>query len=374
MGEANFLINHCPSCGGGIEFPAHGVGQQIGCPHCHVQMTLQKPVTDKADSREEIVGLANSAQFPLEEKGLLALSWFSFPVEPSVLARAHFGCVSDEMEAEAIVGQFIVSGLLQDASSDLVALLQGESSTTLKSLAKERKLPHSGTKDTLAKKLVNADPEGMRARFVGKRFFVCSEKGRAIVTEWRDLERGKKVSAERECICALKEKRFKDACMAVSTYEATRLIPRGLGIDWKHYDAQCDLQILQTIFAARLPRQAEFGSHTMEVMRVAAAMIHLWGTNNPSAWIRDGIDEEGCEFDVEARMLLFHAMHQRRLADLKSVGITRVKILGSGWSEDCEVCRSDWDKLYPIDQCPSLPHEECTCEENGCRCVAVATE
>jgi|ERR1039457_727623 hypothetical protein len=36
--NSKFYKMSCPSCGGGIEFPAHGIGELIDCPHC------QKPV------------------------------------------------------------------------------------------------------------------------------------------------------------------------------------------------------------------------------------------------------------------------------------------------------------------------------------------
>lgn len=33
----------CASCGGKIEFPAHGLGQQVNCPHCSVPVILRLP-------------------------------------------------------------------------------------------------------------------------------------------------------------------------------------------------------------------------------------------------------------------------------------------------------------------------------------------
>jgi len=40
---AGFLKVSCPYCGGHIEFPAHGLGQTVACPHCTAMITLQKP-------------------------------------------------------------------------------------------------------------------------------------------------------------------------------------------------------------------------------------------------------------------------------------------------------------------------------------------
>lgn len=33
----------CPNCGGHIEFPVHGIGLGIACPHCAAAITLQGP-------------------------------------------------------------------------------------------------------------------------------------------------------------------------------------------------------------------------------------------------------------------------------------------------------------------------------------------
>ncbi|MCS7337386.1 MAG: type II secretion system GspH family protein [Verrucomicrobiae bacterium] len=38
-----FYKMRCPDCGGKIEFPAHGVGQQVSCPHCAAVITLTAP-------------------------------------------------------------------------------------------------------------------------------------------------------------------------------------------------------------------------------------------------------------------------------------------------------------------------------------------
>lgn len=38
-----FLTIHCVFCSGGIEFPEHGLGTQIPCPHCQKTITLLRP-------------------------------------------------------------------------------------------------------------------------------------------------------------------------------------------------------------------------------------------------------------------------------------------------------------------------------------------
>ncbi|GDY23457.1 hypothetical protein LBMAG56_48040 [Verrucomicrobiota bacterium] len=43
MSEPRFLKCSCAYCGGHIEFPAHGVGMEINCPHCGQSTLLAAP-------------------------------------------------------------------------------------------------------------------------------------------------------------------------------------------------------------------------------------------------------------------------------------------------------------------------------------------
>jgi ribosomal protein S27E len=38
-----YLSISCPACGGGVEFPAHGIGTVIPCPHCGRRFALFSP-------------------------------------------------------------------------------------------------------------------------------------------------------------------------------------------------------------------------------------------------------------------------------------------------------------------------------------------
>src|SRR5579862_9625170 len=37
----DYLVCSCKHCGNHIEFPAHGAGQKISCPHCRGETILQ---------------------------------------------------------------------------------------------------------------------------------------------------------------------------------------------------------------------------------------------------------------------------------------------------------------------------------------------
>jgi predicted RNA-binding Zn-ribbon protein involved in translation (DUF1610 family) len=54
MSESIYFENHCESCGGGIEFSANGVGEQIQCPHCGQLMMLQFPAVSESNPTEQL--------------------------------------------------------------------------------------------------------------------------------------------------------------------------------------------------------------------------------------------------------------------------------------------------------------------------------
>jgi hypothetical protein len=365
-----YFKNHCSSCNGGIEFPAYLVGEQISCPHCQQELTLLFP-SDKSNEATKLVeNYLQSSPFPTHPAELSLLKQFAyFPADIISLRGLDIWRTALGAEPTDVICRFSEVGFLQDGCNDLVALLQTKSANDLKALAESRGLGKSGTKETLAKRLFKGDPEGMRTLFLGKSFFVCTPKGRLIVEKYLESEAEIKKQCEHEVITALEDHRWKDACLRVASFEASRVFPRGVGMDWKNYNSNYDLSVLKQISECRLQRHVFFDENVVSKLRVSAAEMHLWGTNKPSAL---GLN---IDFDwaVESRMILFSALGAIRLQEMRAAGINRVKILGCGSPDVCSVCKSANDKVYRIDNAPTLPHENCTCE-NGCCCLLTANE
>ena len=66
-------------------------------------------------------------------------------------------------------------------------------------------------------------------------------------------------------------------------------------------------------------------------------------------------------------------LYPSRLDDMKSAGITKVEILGSGSGDECPACKSLLGRKYPIAEVPDLPPEACACIP-WCRCIEVAKQ
>lgn len=110
----------------------------------------------------------------------------------------------------------------------------------------------------------------------------------------------------------------------------------------------------------------------LEYLRVAAGMMHLWGTNQAKDWLPEEF-ETGLimDNDATARMLLFHASHQRSIAQYRAAGVKTVEVLAT--DNSCKACKKLAGRKYKLNEVPELPHEKCT-SEMGCRCTTVVAD
>jgi len=362
--------NRCDSCKGAIVFPASSVGEQISCPHCDRLITLIFPSEQEGGASKLVDLYLQSSAFPSKRPELFLLSQFAhFPLELDHLRGVDNWRAALGVEPSTVVGRFIQQAMLRNGSDDVVALLQTKSVSELKALAASRGLRKSDTKEVLAKRLFEHDPEGMRQTFRKKAYLICTEKGRLIADKYLESEDEIKAQCEQSTLSALMEGRLKDACLLVASFEASHVFPRGIGIDWHKYDSNYDLAVLQFIFTMQPPRHASFDPDAIPRVRIGASMMHLWGVNKVPGCALNG----GGDLTVPSRMLLFAALGSVHLQEMKRVGIKRVKVLASGQPEICSVCRSANGETYPIASAPRLPHDECTCEA-GCACLIVADQ
>jgi len=357
MTQSEYFKNHCSACGGGVEFPPNGVGDEISCPHCHGLMLLDFPKNEGIDPTRQIDAFLGTGYFPKTRAQLSFLKMFIFPLQISDIRGQEVWQQALTELPETIAGRFIASGLLKEGNSDVVILLQSKSRVELKSMAKIRGLGQSGTTEDFAKRLFKADPNGMSAFFRGKDFLTCTAKGRLIVTRFEESENHLKATAEASSFTALKTGHYKEAFEIVAAYEATKVFQRGIG------EAHL-LDILSGIGTLQLGRHRSIPESLLPYLRACAGMMCLWGENSPRRWIT----EQEQEFANEPALILFAAYAIIRLRGMKQAGITKVNIIGSGLDNLCPVCSDAEGKTYHIESAPGLPHEGCTCD-SGCHCI-----
>jgi hypothetical protein len=262
--------------------------------------------------------------------------------------------------------RFIDEGMLIYA--DLTTLVSKQyRATELKDFLRQRGIDISGTKDKLVQRLIQADKEGITKLVAGTEILTCTQAGREIAERYITSEKEKRIKVEQQVKEYLADHNFKEASLTVSRYEAEQVFSRGTGIDWKHHGPNLDILMLNNIFNKKPPKIIErLSNDKLEVVKIATAMMELWGDNKAKKWLPDNF-ETGLPFDGDAivRMIEFQAVHKSTLERYRNEGIKRVEIYPSG--DSCEACKLLAGKRYKIKDALELPYEHCT-HKMGCRC------
>jgi len=270
------------------------------------------------------------------------------------------------------IKRFVDEGMLM-TTTDLNDLLSYKYKVTeLKDMLKQRSLPVSGRKDELIQRLVQADTNGMRKAIAELTILKCTQRGHEIAEQYLVAEKEKRAKVECQVMEYLTKRKFREASLAVAAYETEQVFPLGLatGIDlkesWKHHNPNHDIEKLNTIFESKPPRIiVRLGNEKLEALRIAAAMMALWGENKAKQWLPPDF-EAGLPFDNDTvvRMINFQAVHRATLERYRSEGLEYVEVFPA--PDSCEACR----KLagsYKLNDAPELPNEYCT-GKMGCRC------
>lgn len=302
---------------------------------------------------------------------LLLLSKFRHGDAPKHYERAeHWESALKEKPQKAIQ-RFLKEEMLEPAG--LTELLDFKFKVfDLKNMLKERQLKVSGRKSELIKRLIDSDEEGMIEATKNLEILKCSAEGEKLADYYLNEEKEKREKTEKEVLSLLKNREFSKAVRIIAKYESSQVFPRGLGIDWSNYSGESDVEALNVIFKKVPGILNGIDDGRLESIRLAAAMMQLWGTNRASPWLPNDL-ETGIHLDRDAaaRMLIFHASHLMNMKLYKESGVKNVEILGVDDANTCPACRKISGKKYNIDKVPELPNPHCT-SEIGCRCTTVA--
>ena len=148
----------------------------------------------------------------------------------------------------------------------------------------------------------------------------------------------------------------------MAAYEVDCLFQRGIGIDWASATGERETQLLTILFNERLERHSDLPEDTIRHLKIAAAMMSLWGTNDPGEWISDDLFRES-DLDLagEARLMHACAHYQVRILEFRDARIKKVEISGAG-IESCKVCQKHEGRKYRLDKVPRVPFQGCICD------------
>jgi hypothetical protein len=183
-----------------------------------------------------------------------------------------------------------------------------------------------------------------------------------------------RVQIKQQVLSMLLQRKFKEACTLVASFEAKQPIPRGLNIDWNSYDPTRDVEMLTLIFGRGPKILSHVGKQQLTQLCIAAGMMHLWGTNQAEEWLpldlKTGLVMDD---DSAARMLIYHAAHQLDIVQYREVGVTTVEIRTSDDAHVCPACQKLAGRKYKLRRVPELPFEKCT-SPMGCRCMTAMVD
>lgn len=302
---------------------------------------------------------------------LLLLSKFRHSDSPDHYERAEYWESVLKESPQKAIQRFVKARMLEPA--ELLELVGFKFKVAeLKNMLKERQLQVSGRKAALIGRLIENDREGMIGATKGLKVLKCSEEGEKLADHYLNQEKEKRENAEKEVLNLLGKRLFSRAAEVVADFEASQVFPRGLGIDWSSYGGESDVEDLNAIFGRTPGILKGIDEDRLERLRLAAAIMHLWGTNRASPWLPDDF-KTGIHLqrDTAARMLVFHASHLRNMKQYKEVGAKTVEVLGVDDANTCPACKKITGKKYRINKVPEFPNPDCTCEI-GCRCTTVA--
>jgi hypothetical protein len=266
--------------------------------------------------------------------------------------------------------RFLSEGWLIPASSSS-RLDRAFNGTEIRNMLREHGLRVSGRKREGIERLIAADPEGMAAKVAHLDYVECSPSARETAERFLAEEKTEREGADASCLEQLRLGDLSGASTTVAQFEAKQVFPRGLGVDWTNPDMVGNIGLLDGIFEARPKILAGLEESDWAPLRVAAAMMHLWGTNRASQWLpANFVGIPKFDHDTAARMILFFAQHRANAASWRKAGlrIKKVEILGT--ADSCPACAKLAGKRFTIDNIPELPYEKCS-NEIGCRCEAL---
>ncbi len=272
------------------------------------------------------------------------------------------------------IDRFVEEGLL--VKGDLAAHLDYKYRVLeLKAALKASKLKVSGRKAELVARLAEGDPVAAQQLVADVTVLVCSETGQSLAESYLAQQKREREEAGQKSLELMRAGQFREAAYVVANFEARQVFSRGLGIDWEEHDLTRDVAILAVIFEGKPKILDGLPEEERGPLRVAAAMMYLWGKNDLTmGWLPDGFSTN-LRFDnnTAARMILFHAQHQVQLREYQQESSIIKGVMIQCAKDSCPTCRKHQGKMYRLtrlDRIPELPIPGCT-HEMGCRCTLI---
>jgi hypothetical protein len=273
------------------------------------------------------------------------------------------------MRPQRVIDGMVALGLLEPVSL-LEKIEICHTGAELKNLLSSRGLKVSGKKSEQARRLIEADPEGLEKLLMHRKVIRCAPAVSAIVSAWVAEQEKSAETAIDGVIVALRRHDFKTAMRIADTYSESKFRP-------PNHPAQ-DAMTIKSAPRSREKREADLAMvftlrpkildgmqpEQWEGLYLNYAVWQLLGSTAPEKCMPGFAGVGVMDSATATRMLGFYVKHQSDIARMRESGIKKAKIIGIG---GCEACLALNNKTFPLDKLPELPYKDCTCEL-GCRC------
>jgi hypothetical protein len=240
----------------------------------------------------------------------------------------------------------------------------------LKKILSSRGLKISGKKAELARRLVDADSEGIEKLFMHRIVLQCTPAANQAVARWEAEVAKALETATDEVIVALRNRHFKVAIRTADAYRKSKFEPpvhpaqEAMTIKSAPRSIEERANDLATVFTMRPKILKGMHPEQWEGLYLNYAVWQLLGRVAPEKCM-PGFAGLGVMSSTTATLMLsFYVKHQRDLVRCRELGIKKAAIMGVG---GCEACLALYNKTFSLDKLPELPYKDCTCD-SGCRC------
>jgi len=257
----------------------------------------------------------------------------------------------------------------------------------LSGLLKKRGLPVSGLKGILSKRLVKADPDGMRSLVVGLKVYKCSEEAKSIADCYLTDEKENDLLFENKIICFLNDNKIREALLLKKDNELRKVFPQPKLFyfqeynyndsiaSWSNYDPKDDLERLEFTIKARPKILSSLNEGQMRQVCFVAALSFFMDNRKFIKALPDELNNVPHIDKATAVNLVISYVYQMYKLEQwrkdKNLNIKYVEIRPIKDDSSCEVCKSLYGKIFNIKDVPEIPHKDCT-SICGCRCVLLA--
>jgi hypothetical protein len=135
---------------------------------------------------------------------------------------------------------------------------------------------------------------------------------------------------------------------------------------------------LKLVFASKPQILKSVKGEALEHLRFAAGTALLLGATHFHEYLpADFSTGLAMDNDSAVRMLLFRVSHEHDMAQAKTAGAEKVRLVAANWADNfsgvCENCKALHGKQWSLKRAPEIPLKHCM-SKCGCRCRLVTID